>query len=292
MQVSIPGMKKIKKIPLNTSVVVLFLVFVTSACSLRIMYNRLDWIIPIYIDEYVSLTDQQETFFDRAISNFLTWHRAEELPRYIQFLALLREAQRQPMSRKQVLIFFDQAEDLWTELLQQALPSLLELAAEFDDAQLQELNDALNKKIRKLQKKYGSKNQTARRAVSANKMADVMQDLLGKLTTDQAEMIQLWSTTKNDTTGDWLIFRENWRRRLIELLEHREDAGYQEELRLFLLKPETLYGNAHRQAVRENRQLLAQLLAELSATLTPIQRVHLQQKIGEFIDDLQALHTL
>ena len=42
-----------------------------SACSIRIMYNYLDWIIPFYIDDYVTLTDHQEKLFDRGIIQFL-----------------------------------------------------------------------------------------------------------------------------------------------------------------------------------------------------------------------------
>ncbi len=273
------------------SVLILFILLFMTACSMRIMYNRLDWIIPIYIDKYVSLNEQQENFFDPAISRFLNWHRSKELPRYIQFVVSLREAQIKPMSREQVLVFFDEAEGLWIELLQQALPSLLELTATLDDAQIQEINDALQNKIRKLQKKYGKKSQTERREVAAGKMTDAMQDLLGKLTDNQAELIRLWSGTKNDTTDDWLRFRDNWRRRLIELLSDRQDLGFRDELRLFLLQPENIYSLSHRQAVRVNRQLLAQLIADLSDTLTPDQRVHLRQKLGEILADLQALHN-
>ena len=291
MQESFLEIKQIKKLPLDISIVLLCIIFFMTACSMRIMYNRLDWIIPIYLDEYVSLSDQQENFFDPMINRFLEWHRSKELPRYMHYVDSLREAQTESMSREQVLVFFDEAEGLWKVTLQQAMPSLFELAAALNDTQILEINDALRNKIRKLKKKYGSKNQTDRRAVAANKMTDTMQDLVGELTEEQAELIRLWSRTKKDTTDDWLSFRDNWRRQFIELLNHRQDVHSYDELRLFLLQPEKIYNTAHRQAVRENRQYLAQLIAELSATLIPDQRAHLQQKLSEIIYDLQALHN-
>lgn len=284
-------MKENKKLPLKISIILLGILLFATSCSLRIMYNRLDWIIPIYLNDYVSLTDQQEDFFDPAISLFLAWHRNKELPRYIQFVVALRKAQTHPMNRQQVLVFFAGAEALWTELLQQALPALLELAATLEDFQIQEIDDALQHKIRKLQKKYRKKSQSDRRAAAADKMTDSMQDLLGDLTDDQEVLIKIWSATKKDNTEDWLIFRDSWRQSFIELLRQPQDPHYFDELRLLLLKPERLYSIAHRQAIRENRQLLAQLVADLSETLSSEQRAHLQQKLNEIIGELQALHN-
>lgn len=258
---------------------------------MRLLYNRLDWIIPIYIDEYVSLTGQQEDFFNPLIDRVLGWHRAEELPRYIQLLDALKSAQKQPMSRDQVLDFFAEAEGLWGDLLQRILPALGELTSTLQEGQIQEVDDGLQKKIRKLQRKYGQKNQTERRAMIAGKVSDTMQDLLGEVTEQQAELISAWSRTKNDTTKDWLAFRDTWRRTFIELLQHRQGVYYPDQLRLFLLQPEKLYSAAHEQAIRENRRLLAQLIADLSATLAPDQQNHLQQKLSEIIADLYSLHN-
>ena len=282
-------MAKSKKISFPLSVVLLCVVLFTAACSMRITYNRLDWIIPLYLDRYVSLSDEQEKVFDPAISRLLSWHRAEQLPRYKHLILSLRDAQRQAMSREQVLTIFAAAEGLWTELLQRGLPPVLELAATLDDAQIQQIDRALTKKITKLQKKYGSKNQTARRAVSANKMIDALEDLLGKLTKSQTEQIRQWSRTKKDTTDAWLGFRDTWRQGLIALLQDSPGRDYRHEWRLFLLQPDRLYSASHRQAISDNRQLLAQLIADLSVTVTPAQRAHLQRKLDDIIGDLDAL---
>ena len=64
-----------------------------SACSLRLTYNYLDWIIPWYVDEYVSLTDDQENLFDRATVELLDWHRYAELPKYTEFIISIKDAQ-------------------------------------------------------------------------------------------------------------------------------------------------------------------------------------------------------
>lgn len=279
-----------KKIPTKTKILLGCIVLCMTACSMRIMYNRLDWIIPIYLDEYVSLTDQQENYVDAAINRFLRWHRTEELPRYIEFVVSLSEAQKESLRQEQVLVLFDRAEGLWSKLLEEALPSLLDLAAALQQEQIQEINDGLQHTIHKLQKKYGNKNQAERRAIWQNKMTDVMQDLLGELTANQAALIGAWSRTKKDTTDDWLVFRDTWRLRFVELLRHRQDAQYRDDMRRLLLQPATLYSASHRQAVMENRHHLAQFIADLAATLTPEQRKHLQQKLSEIIADLQALH--
>lgn len=260
-----------------------------SACSIRSMYNYLDWIIPFYIDDYVTLTDQQEKIFDRVTIQFLHWHRAEEMPRYERFIISFKDAQTTPMSQEQVLYLFDDAEALWTSLLKESLPSLLELSVDLNEKQLQEIDDALADNNKELHKKYGNKNETERRAFLRDKVSDALDDWLGRVTVEQAEMIKLWSATRKDTTDAWLANRNNWRQQFMELLYNRNASNYTADMSLFLLQPKKIHSASYRQAVLENRRHFAGFLADLSTTFTPQQREHLQHELLEVIDDLNEL---
>ena len=260
-----------------------------SACSMRNMYNYLDWIIPFYIDDYVTLTDQQEKIFDSVTIQFLRWHRTEELPRYERFIISFKDAQTTPMSQDQILLLFDDAEALWTALLKESMPSLLELSVDLNEKQLQEIDYALVIDIRELQNKYGNRTEIQRRAFLRDKMSDAMVDWLGRVTVEQAEMIQLWSATIENTTDDWLAYRNNWRQKFMELLYNRHASNYIADMSLFLLKPQKTYSTSYRQVFLENRRHFAQFLADISTTFTPQQREHLQHELVEIIDDLKEL---
>ena len=262
-----------------------------SACSMRIVYNYLDWIIPFYIDDYMTLTDHQEKLFDRDIIQIIRWHRAEELPKYERFIVTLKEAQTSPMSQQQVFFFFEDAEALWTGLLTAVMPALLELSTTLNEKQIQEINYALVDDIKNSQDKYGKQNDIERRVFLRDKINDIMDERLDRVTDEQAEMIELWSATRKNTTDDWLIYRNNWRLKLMELLNNRQASNYSDDMSNFLLNPKSIYHASYRRDVLENRRHFAQLLADLSTTFTARQREHLQHELAGIVDDLRSLRN-
>lgn len=282
-------MKLTKYLQANFTVAIVFITLCMSACSMRIMYDYLDWILPMYVDDYVTLTDQQENIFDRATIDFLKWHRTKELPRYEQFVVSFKEAQLTPMSQQQVLLFFDEIKFFWTALVSESLPSLLELFADLNETQLQEINAALVDNIKELQEKYDNRTKSQRRQNMRDKMTDAVDDWLGEVTDEQEELIKKWSETRKDTTGGRLIYRDNWRQKFMGLLRNQQTLNYIDDMSTFLLEPEKMYSSSYQQAVLENRHHFAQFLADLSTTFTPQQRQHLQHELTGIIDDLKEL---
>ena len=66
---------------------VLFLLLALGACSsTTFFYNRLDFILPWYVQDYVELNGQQEQYLDELLRPFLARHRVEELPTYLEIL--------------------------------------------------------------------------------------------------------------------------------------------------------------------------------------------------------------
>jgi hypothetical protein len=260
--------------PFSTFLIVFVLLFM-SACSMRIMYNYLDWIIPYYMDDYLSLTDEQEEFFDHATIQFLNWHRTNELSRYENFIVGLKESQAVPMSQQQVLQFFDNAEALWTSLLRESMPYLLGLSTQLSEKQLKEINGALREDIKELETKYGKQSDIQRREFLREKMYDVVDDWLGSVTDQQAAIIRLWSETRKNTTNGWLNYRNDWRKEFIALLNRRHSANFKDDMSNFLLNPQKIYKHTYRLAVSENRRHLAQVIADLSTvdSQVPVQHV-------------------
>ena len=51
-----------------------------TACSgTTFVYNRLDTILPWYLDDYVELNGTQERQLEEILRPFLNWHRRQEL---------------------------------------------------------------------------------------------------------------------------------------------------------------------------------------------------------------------
>ena len=273
----------------RVGILLLLSAVIFSACSLRMTYNYLDWIIPWYVDDYVNLTAQQEEFFDQATIELLGWHRSEELPRYTGLLTAIKDAQKAPMIQQEVLTFFDQIAELWQNLLKTAAPHLAVLARQLTDGQISQINEALLDKHAELEDEYGSTSPEQRDQERQEKTAEFLADWLGSVNEVQLQTVAQWSGKRNDTIAAWLAYRDNWRIRFIELLESRDAQDFSRKFEEFLLNPDTLKTAAYIQATRENRFGFAQFIADISAVLSSDQRTHLHRKLAELVDSLNDL---
>ena len=62
------------------------LLLLAACSSTTFFYNRLDFILPWYVDDFAELNGEQEKYLDELLAPFLHWHRAQELPRYLLIL--------------------------------------------------------------------------------------------------------------------------------------------------------------------------------------------------------------
>ena len=70
---------------------ILFTLLLLTACStVKMVYPRLDWIIPHYIDDYISLNDKQELQLDKELRVVLDWHCTTPVNQYATWLGRIR----------------------------------------------------------------------------------------------------------------------------------------------------------------------------------------------------------
>ena len=65
--------------------IALIVVALLAGCA-SFTYNRLDWLIPWYVDGYVDLTGDQRALLRERLTPSLEWHRREELARYMEII--------------------------------------------------------------------------------------------------------------------------------------------------------------------------------------------------------------
>ena len=74
-------MKKIKK-----KILLFSLVFLVGCSSTTFFYNRLDFLLPWYLESYVDLNQEQRKNLNELLEPFFEWHREEELPKYAEII--------------------------------------------------------------------------------------------------------------------------------------------------------------------------------------------------------------
>ena len=88
-----------------------------TGCALKFMYNQLDWLIPWYVDDYISFDPAQEVLFDARLEQYLRWHRQEQLPQYADFFESVADAMADRLSAAEMESFERQARAFSKQLL-------------------------------------------------------------------------------------------------------------------------------------------------------------------------------
>jgi hypothetical protein len=109
------------------------LVYLAGCSGTTFVYNRLDTILPWYVDDYVDLNGNQARQLDQMLQPFLRWHRQQELPNYLLLLDRVEASLLQPVTPAVVGEIYAGMEAAWLRLEDESLAWLLKLGAALSD---------------------------------------------------------------------------------------------------------------------------------------------------------------
>ncbi|CAM5318264.1 hypothetical protein TMEC54S_01292 [Thauera mechernichensis] len=259
----------------------LFAAFVLGGCSVRMAYSQLDWLVPWYLRDYVMLDAGQRNLLDRQLSARLDWHCRTHLAEYA---ATLREAQTtlaaDRIGSSDLLPYLARGEGWWREILAALEDDARVLLPALSDEQVDELQQAFERRQRKARKEFLGGDDAAQREARIARMEKRLQRWFGRLTTEQRVLIGVWSDALEPTTEAWLDERARWQADVLDALRVRADgAAFAPRVAAFMapVQDEPTPGYRARQAHNRDRSLV--LLAEVFNTATPAQRQRLQREL-------------
>lgn len=256
-----------------------------AGCSrIGLVYNRLDTLVHFQIGRLVDLNQSQRAAFDSRFDQLWDWHRRSQLPLYARELRELAAAAAAPIGVDQLRRYSEQTRrhvDLATQesLRVAAAPTL----AALDDEQVHELLAAVEKRAGKDAAKQRKLDDAQWRKRRINEAVDRLDDWAGAVTTAQRERIALWAAAQQRPAPDPQAER---RREFAELMKTRHQPGFEQRLQRYTFEP--FQGEAEA-ANRPETEASLQLLADLSASLTPEQRRYLQRKFTDMAAQLDVL---
>ncbi|MBW8192603.1 hypothetical protein K0504_16310 [Neiella marina] len=269
---------------------VLALCGLVSACSFKTTYKFLDWLVPWYVDDYVSLNDIQERLLDDELARLLNWHQSTELERYAADMALFREQfAAEQWTAEQWLAQLDQMRNHQKRLLAEALPSLAKLARSLSDEQVDELFDNIEQQVAKSRKKSAERTEQEWLEYWYDNTEEGLEKWLDSLTKPQQNILTQWATTR--PYDEALIERQGefWMARLREILAQRFEAGLEQDLRDLLLAEPEQTAEGFQDYLAQVRYSYASLYAQLQQTLTPKQLRYADKSLAKWQDDFTDL---
>ena len=278
-----------RSVPLLAALICLLLV---AGCSaLRLTYRQADTLVAWRANEYFDLNPLQKDDLNLRLERLLAWHRYEQLPDYATFTSAAIAKARHGLKRDDIVWFIEGLKARYRVIVNRGGTDAAEMLATLAPEQI----NALQKQLRKVNRKFASENELdgsveKRRRARLKKTLDRIQDWTGGLTYEQEQKI---AALLDDVP-------------LIEHLRHADRVRRQQEflqlLRLranpqeFRLKLQAWLLNWESGRAPEYEQISGVVNAKriefylaVDKLLTPGQRQIVLRRLQEYVDDFRAL---
>ncbi|PLW84362.1 hypothetical protein CWI75_03210 [Kineobactrum sediminis] len=265
----------------------LILAFLAGCSSTRFFYNRLDFLLPWYLGDYVELDRQQDRYLHREVDAFLAWHRREELPRYLTLLDdFVTRLDREVTTEDLVLVTVG-VERALLRLQERALESMLALGDELADRQITEFIATLREQQSEYEEKYLERSDSEYRDDACERLIDNARTYIGRLQSEQKDALHQACDDLQRSDSVWLEARAGWLVYLEQILQR--EPGWQERLRRALAARNERMSEQYRAVYNHNFGVIQQAVVTLLNSRSERQDAHLRRKLDKLRRDISAL---
>src|SRR6056297_3844657 len=230
----------------------LFLVAL-SGCSTRLAYDNLDWLTVRWVDQQVSLDEEQRTLLRDVIEAQQLWHCATQLDDYQVWIEQARlDLLADRLDQQRLAEHGDRLAQFGRSLALRIRPALVELAASLDDEQVDELLASLDERIAELRDDIESGSTDRWAQERAKGMERGLRRFMGRLNTPQRDRLERWAHELEPTRAYQLAQRLYWRERIAGALARRDDRAFLEQETTALLDPSSVWPEGYRRAIEAN----------------------------------------
>jgi hypothetical protein len=292
----LPGLRRARKAGFREAArvscragIVAALALLAACNAIKLTYNNLDWLALWQVGRFVDLDPPQKALFDDRFREFWSWHRGTQLKLYVEDLQELAGKVDKPLSAQQVDDYVTRSSDHLARAMREAVPDTAKVLQTLDDQQAQELIANLAKK--RAERRAESADLTADeiKGESEDQMVKNLKRWIGSLTRDEKARVHQWAQERQYAGTLWYQYQEAWGSAFTEVLGHRHDPDFTERLAVLFHEAKLPYGDDMKKVQAHNRHKWIELLADISAMLTPDQRKRLRDKLQELASDLTEL---
>lgn len=268
-------------------VLIVGLLFLSACTSTTFVYNRLDFLVPWYVDDYADLNNAQEKYLDELLVPFLEWHRVQELPRYVGLLEGIQTKLEGPIAAQDIAVVAEDIRLAWLNVEVRGMQWMLSLGEQMSDEQMDGFIEALWEQNKEYEEEYLERSDEEYFEDSYDNMHETAGDYLGRISKEQRRALEAASKTMMRADVAWLQEQADWIRTLEVLLE-REEGWQQRVSEAVAARPQNTPEN-YKQSFGHNTQVIQEVTAKTLNSLTEKQAKHLNKKLNKLRADLEKL---
>jgi uncharacterized membrane-anchored protein YhcB (DUF1043 family) len=253
-------------------------------------YNNLPPMLSWWVDDYVDMSHGQKDWVRDRISRVMDWHRSHELPEYRRFLERVLAESREPFTVEEIAAAYGDLRKHYRRTAEQVLPEVADFFLQLDAEQAAQMEKKFvedNRKFVRESVKGTPEERTARRV---KRFVGHMEGWLGSVTGEQRGMIEGYYREIPDLIEERLADRKVRQGEILALIRAKPGkeamiAG----LRSLFVESQSWRRPEYQKKLAERDQQFFEMIARLSASLSPEQRAHLQGRIRGFMRDITTL---
>lgn len=261
--------------------------FLSACSSTSFVYNRLDTLLPWYLDDYAQLDREQAQYLDKLLDPFLHWHRSEELPRYVVLIDDLQTTLNEPVTADDLALIVENFRLAWLRIEGEGLDWMLALGDTLTDEQVAEFIAALREQNEEYADKYLKRSDEQYYEENYEYLRDNAADYVGRLAKPQRRALEAASQQLLRSDSEWLAERVQWISQLETLLVREE--GWQDRVRAAVTARPENAPEEYQRLLAHNMSVVQAAVADLLNSLNDRQAAYLARKLKSLRDDLEAL---
>lgn len=269
--------------------VLLLAALLLPGCTATFAYNRLDWLIPWWVDGYVDISREQRKLLQAQLEPTLDWHRKEELARYDEWLAGISGSLDSEIRPGQVREWMDDVISAAERIEESMLAVAVDFGATVTDEQVAEFTDSLWEQQSEYEEEFLHRSEQEYVDDNAENLAEFAERLIGRLSPQQRKALQMAAHDLQRFDTAWLAERGEWLETLERLLQR--EPGWQQAIMAAWQERQARRTPEYNRMLAHNLDIVGLAYAELLNGMSPEQRNHAQREIRKYRKKLAKLRT-
>lgn len=275
-------------------IIMLVCVLLLSGCSTTFAYNNINWLIYWYLDDYVELNNQQEDMFDDMLSNWMSWHKQNELPQYqAQLDDIINDIQNKNITEQSIKAHRERARDHWVRARAHVAPDIVKLGATLSQDQLIYLFANLEKENVDDEEEMAERNrlkpqERVDKWIKRNQKG--IRQWMGALSDEQEQFIGTFYGRFESTGPHWVAYKREYQQHLREVFAlPLRDEAFEQKLYELIVDPEKFRTPSFEAAMEVNTQASTEYMMGLMAMASDKQSKNLVDELDDLRKDVLSL---
>ncbi|MEZ8701320.1 DUF6279 family lipoprotein [Vibrio cyclitrophicus] len=269
---------------------VVLICFLFAGCGTKFAYNNISWFVVSYIEDFVSLTNSQESELEERLDLLQQWHKETQLPLYVSQLEVIENVDRSELTSAFIVNQSDQIKNHIRSIVNKFSPDIYALSMQLSAKQDNQFLKNFREKQQDSYQERLSLNDEDSRERYRERVKERLERWLGSVSKEQKQIIFAWSQEWINTNDSWRKYQNNTYQALSTLTEKKTDLHIAQPIIMkLLLNHEAYYSDGLESTLTKNTETSAKFLVDIAATSSDKQWVYFMNELESLKSTLVAL---